>query len=86
MGIFKKLNLHLADKYLATQMQGMKLANETPKDMPAPVQVAGLFGGILFGSAVGIFRLWNPTDIFDSVLTSEKKLEERINKKFDSAS
>jgi hypothetical protein len=86
MGLFKKIGLHLGDKYIATQIQGMNMGKELTKDANNVVQVAGFMGGLLVGSAVGIARVWNPFEIADSFLTPEKDMEERINKKIESAS
>lgn len=81
MGLLNKVGLHLADKYVATQRQGMKLGTEITKDMPVPFQVVGFVGGLLLGSAVGFVRVGNPIDIFDSLLTPEKELEDRLDRK-----
>lgn len=81
MGLLNKLGMHVCDKYVIPQVQGMKLGEDLTKDMPGPVQVIGFLGGLVVGSAVGIMRLWNPVDIFDSLLTPEEEMEERLAKK-----
>lgn len=84
MGLANKLGMHLVDKYLTTQVQGMKLGADLTEDMPVPLKVVGSFGGLVLGSAVGIMRVWNPVDIFDSLLTPESEMEERLAKKGES--
>lgn len=84
MGLFNRFGLHIADKYIATQMQGGQLGMDITKDMPIPVKAAGIFGGLLFGTVVGVARAWNPLDIADSLLTPEKELQERVEKKMNS--
>ena len=85
MGLLNKMRLHVADKYIATQMQGMKMGDDITQDSNKLVKLFGFVGGTVVGSAVGMVRVWNPLDIADSFLTLEEDMEKRIDEKFESS-
>jgi len=59
----------------------MKLGADLTEKAPAPVKAAAVMVGSFAGSMYGGFRACNPVDIIDSVLTPEKEMEERVEKK-----
>lgn len=84
MGLFKKVKLHVGDKYILTMMQGAVTGIDISKDAHPAVRVVSALGGLTFGSFVGVLRLVSPNDIADSFFTPEKEMGERIDKKIKS--
>jgi hypothetical protein len=81
MGFWKKVELHVTDKYVSRQVQGMKMGADLTRSAPGAVQVAGLIGGAVAGTVVGAFNVWSPLSIADTVLTPEAELEERLDRR-----
>jgi hypothetical protein len=85
MGILKKLELHIQDKFFATTWQGVKVGMDLAENKSDAVKFAAFTAGGLGGSIAGGVRLASPSAIVDSILTSEEELEERVQKKLKAA-
>jgi hypothetical protein len=85
MGFFKKLELHVHDKFFATTWQGVKVGMDLAENRSDAVKFAAFTAGGLGGSIVGSLRLASPAAIADSILTSEDEMEERVQKKLKAA-
>ncbi|WP_439547772.1 hypothetical protein [Falsiroseomonas sp.] len=83
MGIGSRLAGHIADKGLVTITQGMHLGDEITGNSNVFIKSVGLAAGVIAGGAVAAIRLANPLDIADSILTPEKDMIERVEKKMD---
>ena len=85
MGLLNRAKLHIMDKAFSNQARGFRLGRELAEGAPDAVKFGSIFIGTFCGSIYGGIQLINPLAIADSLLSSEKDLEDKIQKAADKA-
>ncbi len=83
MSIGKKIYLHIFGNAVMPALKGGAQALKATEGKHEAVQTGAVAVGVTVGAVFGALKVLSPVQIYDTIVTSESTMEERISTEFE---